>query len=288
MIEQPARWLLWVEGGIGYDSNAPLATDFARATGRDDETINFSAYGHYDFTRLRFHALANMDHYFEMGDLNFDMLETGISLPREKGIWSFRPGLSLRYMQFGGEGLQDSAALLLESAAQTDSGFQFKFYVEHESIAGADSYQYLDGTRSSLQASVSTPDEQWRFGYETEFNEREDLFTLANNGRAEFFSFSPRRGQWELEYRNPLTPALDLRLAAALQNSKYNDPDIRADGRLMRRKDSRERLILELGYDHAAWRSAVELTYIERNSNFVEFDYDRSVLMLNLSRNFGG
>ncbi len=283
-------WLIWAEGGLGYDSNAPLATDFVRATDGDgyDQTLSVSAYGQYDFTRLRLHGLASADHYSDMDELDFDMLETGISLPWTEGALSFRPGLNLRHMQFGGESLQDSTVWLLESTAQTGSGYELKFYLEHESIRGADSYQYLDGTRSSLQASAVTPDEHWRLGCEFEFNEREDLFVNTSDGDVEFFSFSPRRLQWQLEYRNSLTDSMDLKVAAGLQDSKYSDADMRADGRLMRREDTRERLVIELAYKHVNdWRSKLEFIYLQRNSNFAEFDYDRGVLTLGLERSFG-
>jgi tetratricopeptide (TPR) repeat protein len=278
-------WLLWAEGGIGYDSNAALATDFTtETTGGDDKTISILAYGQYDFTSLRLHGLASTDHYSERNDLNINVLETGISLPRMKGAWSFRPGLSLRHMRFGGEGLQDSTALLLESRAPSVEGSDIKFYLEHEAISAAGGYGYLEGTRDYFQTSLSMLKDQWRLVWDIEFNDREDL----SEDTGDFSSFSPRRKQWQLEYRDSLTASIDLRLAAGLQNSRYADPEIRQGAVMQPRKDTRERMILELGYAHGNdWRSRLELTYVERNSNFSEFDYDRYVLMLNMERSFG-
>jgi hypothetical protein len=284
----PAPWFIWAEGSIGYDSNAALATDFTpEAGGVDDKALGFSAYGQYDFSRLRAHALIDTEYYSELTDLDFQMLETGISLPLPGGGRELRPGLSLRHMRLGGQSLQDSATLLLESTVQADSGFQLKLYVDYESVTAGSGYQYLEGMRSSLRASVDSPAERWRFVWDIEFNEREDLFIASADAGDEFFSYSPRRQQWQLEYRDALTPVLDLRLAAGLQDSKYKGSEMRDGTVIQRRKDRRERLILELGYEHGNdWRSGLEVTYIERDSNFAEFDYDRNVLRLNVGRSF--
>lgn len=57
---------------------------------------------------------------------------------------------------------------------------------------------------------------------------------------------------------------------------------------MMRREDARKRLILELGYKHAQnWHGRLELMFLDRDSNFDEFDYERSVFTLNLGRSFG-
>lgn len=126
-------------------------------------------------------------------------------------------------------------------------------------------------------------EDRWRLVWDLEFNDREDF----SAGTGNFSSFSPRRKQWQLEYRDSLSAAVDLRVAAGLQNSRYSDPEIREGAVIQPRKDTRERLILELGYEHGnAWRSKLELTYVERNSNFAEFNYDRSVLTLHMERSF--
>lgn len=284
-----ASRFLWVEAGVGHDSNPALAADFLRETGGADHTFGFTVYGQYDLTRLRLHGLASVERYSEENDFDFDMLETGLSLPTTAGNWRLRPGLSARHMRLGGAALQDSGALWLESA--TPAGpFDLKFYLEHESLSAGGGYEYLDGTRDYFRASAISPADRWRFIWETELNEREDF---SDPSTGEFFSFSPKRQQWQLEYRNPLTAVLDLKLAAGLQDSTYGDPDVRADetGSItagLRREDSRRRLILELGYRHAGnWRSRLELMFIERDSNFDEFDYERNVVTLNMGRSFG-
>lgn len=284
----PPPWFIWVEGSLGYDSNAALASDFETQTGGSDEMWGFSVYGHYDFTRLRLHGLVDAEHYSELTDFNFDMLETGISLPLQKGGWEFRPGLNLRHMRVGAEPFQDSAVLSLDSAAQAGD-FGLKFYLEHESVAGTDIYEYLDGTRSYLLARINTPADRWRLVWDLELNDRADL-SFANG---EFFSYSPRRQQWQLEYLKPLSDRMGLRLAAGWQDSEYDDPDIRVDdtgavSTMMRREDARKRLILELGYKHAEnWHGRLELMFLDRDSNFDEFDYERNVFTLNLGRSFG-
>lgn len=284
----PAPWFVWVEGGLAYDSNATLAADFETRTGGSDETWRFSAYGHYQFTHWRVHGLIDVERYSELSDFHYDLLETGISLPLESGDWEFRPGLSLRRMRVGNEPVQDSALLLLESDARAGD-FGLEFYLEHESVTGGAGYEYLDGTRSYMQANLITPSEHWRLVWDTELNEREDL-SFADG---EFFSFSPRRRQWRLEYSDSLTDRLDWTLAAGWQDSVYDDPDIRVDENgattaVMRRKDDRKRLSLELEYAHwEHWRSRLELIYSERDSNFDEFDYDRDVFAFSMGRGFG-
>jgi hypothetical protein len=282
-------WFVWAEGALGHDSNAALATDFETRTGGGDETWNISVYGYYDFAQLRLHGMADLEHYSELTDFNFDMLETGVSLPLEKGDWELRPGLNVRHMQVGSEALQDSDALLLDSGVQAGD-FRLKFYLEHESITGAAGYEYLEGTRSYFQANAATPDERWQLIWDIELNERAD-FSFESG---DFFSFSPRRHEWRLEYSTPLTDNLELKAAVALQGSEYNDADIRVDesGNIvaaMRRKDERKRLILEIGYQHENnWRSSLELMLVDRDSNFDEFDYEREVFTFNIGRSFGG
>jgi tetratricopeptide (TPR) repeat protein len=279
-----ASWLLWAEGGISYDSNPALATDFITTTDAgSDQSLNFSAYGQYDFTRLRLHALASASHFSDMDDLNFDLLETGLSLPLNSGSWKFRPGLNLRHIRLGDESLQDSTVLWLESRTPAAEGSGLKFYLEHEAINAASGYGHLQGTRDYFQTSLSMLEDRWRLVWDLEFNDRADMSVATGD----FSSFSPRRRQWQLEYRDSLTAAIDLRLAAGLQNSHYANPEIRGGAVIQSRKDTRERLILELGYEHGNdWRSKLELTYLQRNSNFAEFEYDRSVLTLGMERSF--
>jgi hypothetical protein len=199
MTEAPAEvsppWMLWTEANIGYDDNAALAADFTTETGGPDETFGFSAYGQYDFTRLRLHGLVDMEHYSELDDFNFDMLGAGLSLPLRGDGWTLGPGLSLRHLRLGGEPLQDSAALLLESTAQAGD-FELTFYLEHESVTGADIYEYLDGTRDYFQARAGAFANRWWLIWDIEFNEREDLSRISIDGAsADFFSFSPQRRQ---------------------------------------------------------------------------------------------
>ncbi|HEX5056227.1 MAG TPA: tetratricopeptide repeat protein [Gammaproteobacteria bacterium] len=286
-VNAPA-WFVWAEGAFGHDSNAALATDFETRTGGGDKAWNISAYGYYDFTYLRLHGMADVERYSELTDFNFDMLETGVSLPLEKDDWELRPGLNVRHMQVGNEALQDSTALLLDGRVQAgDLGL--KFYLERESITGAAGYEYLEGTRNYFRANVATPDDRWQLIWDIELNERAD-FSFESG---DFYSFSPQRREWRLEYLNPLTDSMDLKAAAAVQNSEYNDADIRVDesGNItaaMRRKDERTRLILELSYRHEDnWRSSLELMLTDRNSNFDEFDYERRVFTLNIGRSFG-
>jgi tetratricopeptide (TPR) repeat protein len=288
-VANSPAWFVWAEGALGYDSNAALATDFETRTGGSDETWNFSVYGYYDFARLRLHGMADLERYSELTDFNFDMLETGVSLPLEKGGWELRPGLSVRHMLVGNKPLQDSAALLLDSSVQA-ADFHLKFYLERESITGAAGYEYLEGTRSYFQANAGMFDDRWQLIWDIELNDRADFSSESGD----FFSFSPRRQEWRLEYSSPLTDRLDLKAAAAVQGGEYNDADIRVDesGNITvatRRKDERKRLILELGYRHGEnWRSSLELMLTDRDSNFDEFDYEREVFMLNIGRSFGG
>jgi hypothetical protein len=283
IVDEPGvPWMIWVAGGIGHDSNAALTGDFVNATGGEDATFGLSAYSHYDFPHLRLHALLNVEHYSEITGFDFDMLESGVSFPLQRGAWKLQPGLDLRQMRVGGEGLQNSVALLLQSRTQM-ADFELKFRLEHEAVSAANAFEYLDGSRDYLQTSIATSDERWRLNWDMEFNDREDL-SIGN----EFFSFSPRRCQWQLEYENPLSEALNIKLAAGWQMSRYPDPDRRSDGIVMQREDNRGRLSLELEYQHQNdWRSGLELSYMERNSNFAEYDYDRIVLALTMGRGFG-
>jgi hypothetical protein len=281
---------LWIEAGAAYDSNPALAADFLRETGSgEDFAWSISGYGQYDFTRLRLHGLVSADRYSEESDFGFDFLETGASLSATAGGWRLRPGLSVRQLRLGGTGLQDSAALWLESAAR-GGDFELKLYLEHESISAGAGYGYLDGTRNHFRATAIAPTGRWRIVWEIEADSRKDF---SDNDSSEFFSFSPRQRKWRLEYRNPLTAALDLKLAAGLQHARYGAPDIRVDNAggvtaMMRREDDRRRLVLELGYRHAGnWRSSLELALTERDSNFDEFDYDRNVVGLSVGRSFG-
>ncbi|HEY3486766.1 MAG TPA: tetratricopeptide repeat protein [Gammaproteobacteria bacterium] len=277
-----APWLVWIQGYVGHDSNATLSADFEAETAGRDETRGFSAYGHYNFARLRLHGLIDTQHYSTADDFNFDTLENGISLPLSKNGWEFRPGLNVRYMQLAGEPMQSSAGLFLENSGPV-GGFDLKFYVEHEAVNAAAGFEYLEGTSSFFQ--LSADNEHWRFIWDIESNEREDLFDTANE---EFFSFSPQQRGWQVAYKDSLTAMLDLELTTGLQRGKYHEPDIRADGRVLRRQDVRQKYNLKLGYGGwRHWRSAVELGYIKKDSNFTEFIYDRGILTLSLERSFG-
>jgi hypothetical protein len=288
--DNTARRFLWIEAGAHYDSNAALAADFLKETGGgEDLAWSVSGYGQYEYTRLRLHGLVSADSYSEENDFDFDFLEMGASLASTARSWRLRPGLSVRHMRLGGSELQDSAALWLESATR-GGDFELKFYLEHESISAGAGYGYLDGTHNHFRATAIAPTGRWRIIWEIEADSRKDFTDTASS---EFFSFSPRRQEWRLEYRNPLTAVLDLKLAAGLQHASYGDPDIRVDDAggitaMMRREDDRRRLVLELGYRHEGnWRSRLELALTERDSNFDEFDYDRNVVGLNISRSFG-
>lgn len=286
------RWLLWTEFGAGHDDNALLVPpELAGASGEDDSFYDLTLYGYYDFRGprkqegLRLHGLVSTQRYSDLDAFDYAATEAGVSYPLGGPEWTTRLGIATRSSEFGGNDYQDSTEASIRVQGPLGRHWRLKTALTYESIDPAAVYAFLDGKQTELEFKFRRRGElELLYGFQT--NDREDLL-IESSG--EFRSFSPTRHRFGFEYEPALNRQWTLLLGAGFRQSRYDEPDRRGDGTTLKREDNRWRTRFGLTWTSARrWRLETAVHYLENDSNFNEFDYDKTVVSLSLSKAFPG
>lgn len=276
----------------GYDGNV-LLTDGTEVE-RTDEADPFAEVGAYvdrvlTGTRedgLRVYGRAAARRHLDLEDFNFTDATGGLRYARPFGSWQLELGSDGSVVTFGGDRFETAAELVGRAERPLGGGRRLSLRLNSAWIDGGSQFDFLDGTQRGLalrlRSRESSP--RWRVGYELEINDRDDL--TAQNGDF-FFSFSPTHHHFSASATWSLGRAYSLTAAAGYRLSRFDDPERRdgnAEGkRFDRRPELRVDIRRRLGQD---WVIAVSAAHQRNDSNLGEFDYDRSLVEVNVSRSF--
>jgi hypothetical protein len=291
-IERPAarRWLLWTEFGAGHDDNALLVPpDLSSASDEADTFYDATLYGYYDFRDrdrqpgLRLHALMTTQRYADLDSFDYTATEAGLSYPFGGPDWTTRLGLAARSSDFGGNAYQDTTRATIRMDGKLNPAWRLKSRLSYESLDPAAVYAFLEGEKTALTVEFHhRGGVKLLYGFET--NDRDDLF---NTSTGEFRSFSPTRNRLGLAYEHTFNRQWALRLGTALRQSRYADPDRREDGTTFKREA--DRLQTEIGLAWTMpnqWRLEARAEHTDNDSNYDGYDYDRTMITLNLNKAF--
>jgi hypothetical protein len=274
--------------GLGYDSNVLLSDHVpgTSATGKSDRYTEFLAAATAQLgsgaNAPRWEAAIYDLRYFDLTDYSLSDFLLGLSLPWRSGAWRFDAGGQSEKLWRDGNGYQRIIAFKAGAMRELDKGRTLRLEFRHDWINPTDpAYQYLDGTRLDIGASLAQiAGEGWMsYGASFERNDREDLVVGG-----EFFSYSPIRavlwlkGSWPLDARWQLEPAVRYR------HSRYADADRRAGGVEQTREDSDWQAGLRVRHRlTGGWQMTGEFTVSENRSNFDEFSYTRRQVLFGFS-----
>lgn len=275
----------------GYDSNPRLASvdDLA---GRDREG-DLVAGGLVTGRRLLdgdwrdgsvLVGTAYADTHLDLDDQDLTLVEGGLGLNRRLGAWQTRYRATAQRLWLGGDGLL--SGLRGEARAERPLGerYDLDLRLRVEQLSGDDGFDYLDGTRQALRTRLRGDHGlwRWRLAYTHERNDRDDL-TDGN----EFFSVSPVRDELALDLERYLFGPYTGELGVAWRDSRYPDNEERNNDVEAKREDRRVELTLGLSRPLPdLWTLRLEARYRDNDSNFDEFDYERTYVNVSLGKSF--
>lgn len=280
-----------LELSSGYDSNVLLANDtevalanaadpFAEADAYADRVLT----GDRD-AGLRAQGRVVTRRHFELEDFNFTDAGAGLRFARPLGSWQTEVGADASVVTFGGNRFETVGELIGRAERPLPAGRRLSLRLSSAWIDGGSQFDFLDGTRRGLALRLRSPQSspRWDVGYELEINDRDDL---SRSG--DFFSFSPMHHVFSASGTWSLGRAYSLTAEAGYRLSRFADPEQRAaTGLEKRRFDQRPELRVDLRRRFAQdWVIELGVLHQRNDSNLRQFDYERTVVDLSVSRSF--
>lgn len=290
-----APYTLYAELFGGHDSNPRLTeADTAPGSGNDregDAVYGALAVGRYLVSGnwsngFALYGNAYTSRYPDLGEEDLDSLTAGGAAYNRVGEWQQRYRLVVNHLRLGGETLTESirAGLRGRRAVADDVNLGLRLRAEYVSGDEGGGFDYLTGwqadARMRLDGSVGAL--RWEADYEFEYNDRDDL-AVGND----FFSVSPLRHEVGAEVGYPLLGRLRGTAEVEYRLSRYRDTEMRNGVDVGERED--DRLSAGVGLSHPIgthWTGRIEADYLDNNSNFDTFDYERTEVLLSLGYSF--
>lgn len=276
---------------LGYNDNVTLAADSQtlRTSNRSDAFAELfaSATGRWsaDSNALRWDASLYDLTYTHLKEDSVTAFTLGAAQPMRLGPWHTEIAARWEYLLRDQQRFQQTTSIRIDGVRDWPDHRDMRLSLEISTIDALDSnFEFLGGWQQRLSASGSQPlgAARVRIGATLERNRRDDLATAS-----EFFSFSPERASIWLKSSWPLGAYWHLEPTARYTQSRYADPDRRADGVVATREDSGRELVLCLRYRlTAAWKAVAEYSFVDNRSNFPEFSYSQRIASLGLARPF--
>lgn len=277
----------------GYDSNPRLASvdDLAERDREDDLLAGALLTGRRllggdwrNGTMLV--ATAYADSHLDLDGQDLTLFDGGVGLNRRLGAWQTGYRANAYRLWLGGEGLLRGARGELRANRGLPGRYALRLRLRGESLSGDDGFDYLTGTRAELRTRLSGNHGiwRWRATHTHERNDRDDL-TVAADG--DFFSVSPLRHELALDLERYLFGPYTGELGIAWRDSRYPDNEERGGTVEVQREDQRLELTLGLSRPLPGLATLrVEMRHRDNDSNFREFDYERTYVTLSLGKSF--
>lgn len=211
--------------------------------------------------------------YSDNSDLSLSALQLASFYDQQQGGWWRSVGVSAEALAVDEEAFERRAGLILDMQYPLGSGrAQARF--RYSRVDPGDLYQAYAGDVYSLRLECRQSWEQfiWKFGYEWELNEREDLATTN-----EFYSHSPTRHRTYIEanWQNGERWLFGLRLD--YRDSAFADPHVLVTANTTetkKRRDQRATLAFRLDYELSpVWLIHGQVQYQNNQSDIDLYDY---------------
>ena len=288
-------WSGFFSSGLGYDDNVVLvdAGTVEEVSDKDDFFAEvFGATNRYITGNYDRGWRAELGGYYrfhrELDEFDFGVGSLGLAYAQLAGFWHLQAGGSAYFRSAGGSSFTNSGVLTLSAYRPMENGLAFLGTFEGHRIKGSDNYEYLTGSasRTTIELNKRTHRTRYRFGYQLELNDRRDL-----EFEDEFFSYSPTRHRIFVRFERNLTQKFEGQLGFVFRSSDYGEENtqINPDGSVTEkvRKEDRITLAARLGYDiSSSWHLFAEYEYTDNDSNFDQYSYKGSRLMIGFEADF--
>lgn len=229
---------------------------------------------------------AYADTHLDLDDQDLTLVEGGLGLNRRLGGWQTRYRATAQRLWLGGDGLLSGLRGELRAHRSLGERYDLDLRLRAEQLSGDEGFDYLDGTRQELRTRLGGDHGlwRWRLAYTHERNDRDDLVV---EGDGDFFSVSPVRHELALDLERYLFGPYTGELGLAWRDSRYPDNEERNNNVEAKREDQRAELTLGLSRPLPdLWTLRLEARYRDNDSNFDEFDYERTYLTVSLGKSF--
>lgn len=276
-------WIAEVSAGLGYDSNVALTNDNSTllATNDSDTFFDVSArmsknYHGGTLDGLNIYGGIYRTDYQKENDFDLTGIEGGISKNFLFTNWDLDVGGNWEYLDLDGSPFYRAGELIVVGTAGNPKhkGLELSYRLKRFDEGDSD-FEYLRGwqTAVAIASAYQFGDVETSYGYDLQIDRRENLIL---NGQE--YSFSPTThtlfGRINMKFDHGLQAAINMEAGQA----QYSTEDVRTGQEPETRQDSYYEIVLQGSWDiTSSWRTLIELSHLDNQSNIDEFDYDRNV-----------
>lgn len=286
---------VWQSGlslAAGYDNNVLLESDSSAIDISNKRDSYVEAYWQTENenllnsdTDLKFGLSLYVLDYSEVNDYDYADIAVSLKQGVKLASWKTQLGVMLSQSYLSGSSLQTvssgemsgSRRLYRHRHHKLEARYRADQFTMHDN-----EYDYLAGWRHEVRLRIKWVLKQngLSASYRYEYNDRDDL-----KQGGDFFSYSPIRHAVGVKAELSLGGTWFLLPAIAYRDSRYREPERRA-GLSKTREDQEYETVLELKRKYGAWWLGANYRYNNNDSNFDEYDYDRTQLSLDMARRF--
>jgi len=276
-------WKVLLVANVGYDDNISVTPDNL-AVGVDDSFYNVLAKGDVVVHGKRLRGWLVDANYFRIdytdsGDFNQDYYSFGLRNEHRVRDWNTIAHLSTGRNTFGDEDLQSFYRLNFLGDRTLSGNQKIVLQYRYDDFSSKNStFDYLEGWRQRAQVRYAKNTVQYNLQlyYELELNERGQLVTPALS-----YEFSPTRHTLGSKYIHKFSSRWYL-----TGDVSYRDSDFPASATVDRNDDRwLINALLDYRIDSTLLVKA-NVKYIDNESTFDLYTYDRTVMSLGVSKQF--
>ncbi|MFW2373163.1 MAG: tetratricopeptide repeat protein [Gammaproteobacteria bacterium] len=276
-------WLGYASVSAGTDSNINIAPIDGAPSEVDDNFID--AYlvldTMLDGTRANgwlADALIYRRNYLDSNLYDESQLGIGVKKLQKINKWSSYFQLHLDDFSYGGVNYQSILRFEVYARKELSRNKNYSLMYGMEKVSsGKPVYDYLEGNRQKVRVEYRqyAKRSSQRYYYEYEINDREGTATI---------SFSPTRHSLRAIFTRYIGTGRDWSLAGDLgyRHSSYSDPGTTSD-----RDEARARAAVNLDYRiDRTLKLRTQASFTQNDSDNNNYDYERTLLSLKLSKQF--
>jgi hypothetical protein len=266
------NWYAYGSVAAGYDDNVALVAngDVLGVSDTDDAFTEVQLAVTAPLTGpWRFDGDVVLLDYQDLDSFDQLSINAGARYRLPLGDWNSEAGVQLAYSTLDGEGFQNKAVLILQTARSLTEEWRVRVRYRFHDINGLDGFEGLDGTRHELAVRGTWRRGRWdvtvQYRYDTTDYREEDL------------SFD--RHQLLVYAQRDLNEYWTVEAGLSFERSRYDVADNSAE--------DRAEIVLGLSRSFSErWRAVMRYAYADNQAELPEFDYGRNRIQAGVEVNW--
>lgn len=274
-VDHDNEWINFIDVSIGHDDNVALIDEANLAAGQSvdspfTELLVVVSGPISSASGLRFDGSVYDVRYSDAGEYDQTAVRLGGVYAWNSGQWHLEAGPGFGYSTLNGDGFERRLGVGMSVRRDLGSSLKLGLSFGHDEVDDINAeFAYVNGSRDRVGVTLDRFGDSGRLtlGYRWELNDRADA------------SVSPVRNRASLRYRYAMSPSWSVDGQLAYRRSVYGDLPVARD-------ENRLELSLGLVRHLAGWEVNGNYSWYDNESNVDIYSYERSRLMLGLTKSF--